>query len=118
MYQVQQCVKHWEEDSFEKGCLPETSRMADIAANWLRAETVAELVAKLHEFLDSRPGAETLDACDEPGRIDVEVMETDEGRAATDADLDAWERGELRLWLACYSFYVVQTQPVSLANAA
>lgn len=119
MYRVQHCIKVWEQDDFEKGCILNSGGMTSIDAHHIRATSVDELCQKLNEFIgNDRPDALTLDACDEPGRVDIQVMETDEGIAATDKDLSAWERGELRLWLADYSFYIVGEHLVRLSDAA
>lgn len=104
-YEINGCLKMVEEDVFEHGCQPETGQSWHIDVK-LSADSVAGLVEKVLEFCGGRPGAELLDACEEDGRIDVQVMETEDGLPASDADLDAWQEGKLRLWLADYSFRV------------
>ena len=119
MFQVHTCLKTWEEDTFENGYIPNTGGLTEINARHIQANTVTELIQMINDFAENNdPDALTLGACAEPDRIDVQVMETEDGVSASDADLDAWQRGERRLWLACYSFYVVETKPASLMEAA
>ena len=123
-YEVNGCIKTAEIDDFEHGCQSESAQMMHIDVE-LSADTVAELVAMIHEFIGSRPGSHILDACEEQGRIDVQVMERDCGSPASDSDLDAWQEGKLRLWLADYSFRVelverasVWLDPINQAHVA
>lgn len=123
-YEVSGCLKTAEVDIFEHGCQPETSRSYHIDVS-ISAESIPALVAKIHEFIGSRPRSEILDACDEKGRLDVQVMETDDGNPATDSDLDDWQDGKRRLWLCDYSFRVEQVgrapvwlDPINAAHAA
>jgi hypothetical protein len=123
-YEVNGCLKTAEIDDFEHGCQPETASLYHIDVSLL-AESIPALVAKIHDFIGSRPGSEILDACDEQGRLDVQVMETDAGNPATDSDLDAWQEGKRQLWLCDYSFRVEQVgratvwlDPINAAHAA
>ena len=116
-YEVKTAVKHWEEDVFAEGCQPGTGGSYSFNCR-LRADSVEELVKKINDFIGNDDlGAVELDACDEAGRIDVQMLETDDGTAPTERQIERWKAGELRLWLADYSFYVeaVERRTVELA---
>lgn len=116
-YEVNGALKFWEEDVYGNGCIGNGgSTWIDI--RW-RADTLAELVEKLNSFAgNDDPGAVLYDACEEEGRIDIQVLETYESNAPTEADLAAWKEGKRRLWLCDYSFKVerVERQAVNLTN--
>jgi hypothetical protein len=105
-YEINGGLKCVERDVFASGCQPETSRCWPIDVR-LSADSVEELIKKLNDFLGNDDlSAVSLDACDEPGRIDVQMLENDAGEPATTAQIDVWKRCELALWLADYSFQV------------
>jgi len=116
-YEANGWTKFCEEDDFENGCLPKTSFMVDGRERFVGA-TIDDLLKALNEFTRNDDAeAIELDACDEPGRVDIQIMETAEGYAASKNDIVAWREGKRRLWLACYSFHVehVERKPIALA---
>lgn len=117
-YEVNGWVKFLEEDVFSDGCLPETSQMTNGRDRFVGA-TVDDLIKVLNEFTGNNDAdAILLDACGEPGRVDIEVMETSDGYPAAKSVIAAWREGERRLWLACYSFRVEQVERRTVAIAA
>ena len=116
-YEINGGLKHIEEDVYSEGCRMGTSSCWDIDVR-LRADSVDELIKKLNEFLgNDDPGAMELDACDEPGRIDVQMLEDDKGMQADARQIEAWKKGKLRLWLADYSFRVEAIERLSVMLA-
>lgn len=114
-YETRGCHKYWEENSFSEGCKGGTHGNAFIDVHF-SADGVDALVNKIVDFLGGDCDVE-LDACGEPGRIEVQMLETDDGTAPTERQIERWKAGELRLWLADYSFYVeaVERRTVELA---
>ncbi len=111
-------LKHTEVDSFEHGCDPSTAKMSSFDMR-ITAETVAELRKRIADSLCCKPDEVTLNACDEPGRIDVEITETAAGFPATPMELGLWKKGRRKLWAATYSCQVQHTTPAGwLAEAA
>lgn len=105
-YEINGCIKSVEEDVFAHGCKPRTERDFLVEVR-LRADSVEELIKKLNDFLgNDDPSAVELDACEEPGRIDVQMLENDNEYAATGRQIAAWKEGKERLWLATYSMKV------------
>jgi hypothetical protein len=47
-----------------------------------------------------------LDACDDDGRVDISVMETNDSYTATERQIEEWKKGELTLWYSTYTFHV------------
>lgn len=118
-YEVNGWTKLAEEDSYTEGCLTETAQMFD-GNDRFTAPTEKEIIKKLQEFccVDENEGNTILNSCDEPGRIDIQAMETGEGYRATPNQIEQWKKGEMRLWAVTYSFQVelVERKQVSLAN--
>ena len=108
-YEIDGGIKFAEEDDYKRGCLPDTAQDSDIRVSF-RADTLPELLAKLMGFhgIDEadKHGAVVLNACDEPGRIDISKMEDGDGNEATTAQLEAFKRGKCRLWSVIYTYQV------------
>lgn len=105
-YEVRGWTKTTEEDNWEKGCLPNSGSCLS-GHDQFEAKTVEHLITYLMQFVgtDDR-GCVTLDACDEAGRIDIQIMENAEGHHASRPELEAFKKGKCRLWLADYTFQV------------
>jgi hypothetical protein len=105
-YEVRGWIKNTEEDNWEKGCDPD-SGSCFAGDDQFEANTVEELVNHLMQFAgtDDRE-AVTLDACEEAGRVDIQVIENADGYHASKPELEAFKKGKCRLWLADYTFQV------------
>lgn len=105
-YEIDKGFKYVEEDVYEKGCLPETSQAGVVDISF-KAATVEELRKELKDFYGVEDENIDLDACDEPGRIDVQVLEDVNGvTVGNDYDIEQWKQGRKRLFLATYTFNV------------
>ena len=118
-YEVNGWLKLTEEDSYEHGCLPSSGTQFSGGDSWHGA-TVETVVDQLRAFVPFRAGQDAIDrdACDETGRIDICGLETNDGNEPTEAEIEAWKRGEVRLWSVTYSFRLeeVTRRPVSAAK--
>lgn len=82
------------------------SARADSYMHHLSSETPAGLVEDFANHMVENENDMTLDACDEPGRIDLNRMETAEAGPATLGQVQLWEQGKFELWSATYTIYV------------
>lgn len=120
-YEVRGFTKLSEEDVWSKGCIPSSG--GGFHDNQMRfvSDSVEGLIEKIISFTDA-PSRDCLilDSCDEDGRLDVQVLETAEGYAASPHDIELWKSGEKRLWLCDYIFYIEQVdrKPLTLLKAA
>ena len=117
-YEVNRWFKFAEQDDWEHGCDPETGYSFSGSDHW-SAETVEKLLESVMDFVGVPHGYEIeLDAGDEDGRVDIQVLETAEGYTADDRDIEKWKQGDLALWSATYSFMVerVTREPVRLTE--
>ena len=111
-------IKLSEEDSYLTGCQPDTCMMHS-GRDTFSADTVDDLIDQVMSFAGCEDrDSVLLDSCEEPGRLDIQIMETDEGYPATESDLASWRQGHKRLWLTCYTFYAkkVTREAVSLTQ--
>ena len=118
MFEVNGWTKYAEEDVFAEGCV---GRGASFGDNNMRFQgsTLQDLIKSLMEFTGvDHEDCVVLDACDEEGRIDIQLFETAEGNAASYSDIEKWRDGELRLWLVDYTFRVEQVERRRVALAA
>lgn len=106
MYEVNGWFKYGEQDFYETGCDPD-SHVSFSGNERFSADNTPDLLIKLRSFVGVDDDYEIeLDACDEDGRVDIQVMETAEGYPATAWQFKEWKRGELALWACTYTFMV------------
>lgn len=116
-YEVNGALKFYEEDVYAHGCTGNGSTTW-IDIRW-QAETLLELVAKLNSFVqNNNPENVLYDACDEDGRLDIQVYENEYGHTVGANEIAEWKEGKRRLWLCDYSFRVerVERKAISLAE--
>lgn len=108
-YKTKSIIKFSEQDDFENGCLPETGQVSDVDT-FFTGSTPDEVINKLCNFFGVKPDSDNIqkNACEEPGRVDVQVTETAEGYAASQLDLEDWKQGNLKLWDCTYTAYIVR----------
>lgn len=118
-YEVNGWFKSSEEDSYEQGCLPDSGTQFSGPDRW-HGDTIDTVIDQLRAFVPFNTDGDAVDrdACDEPGRIDISGTETDDGDEPTPRQLEAWKRGEYRLWYVTYSFQLerVTRETVSAAK--
>ncbi len=100
-------LKMSEEDVFEKGCLPDTGSHC-VCDMTFKAATKSEIIEEIKNFFGVNDDAIELDACDEPGRVDVAMMECEDGTLPSNDELAQWKEGKRRLWYVVYTFRVVK----------
>lgn len=118
MYEVNGFIKHSEEDVFADGCIPSSGGISADMSIRFNGATVDDLVKALMEFVGADdPDSVQIDACEDPGRIDIQVLENAEGHVASIHEIALWRTGKCRLWLCDYSFQAefVDRRVVSLA---
>jgi len=106
MLEVNGWSKFAELDSWKNGCDPDSTRW-EAGSDSFTAEDENELIAKLMEFTDVDDKQNVLiNSCDQDGRIDIQRYEDEQGCLADASEMDAFKRGEIDLYLACYTFHV------------
>ncbi len=102
MYMINGFLKFVEQDEYKNGCLPDTGHTAS-ADILIKAETKEQIIEKVKEFFDVKNDCIELNACEESGRIDIQIMENDLAEQPSPAAIEAWKKGKFNLWLANYS---------------
>ena len=115
MYEINGFLKFAEQDEFEEGCLPDTGTSCPVDLRF-SSETVAGIINEVCDFFGVKEDALELDACDEPGRIDVCRDETDDGSEPSEAERAAWKQGKFPIWYVVYSGYVQECRPFSFTG--
>lgn len=106
LYETDSVLKFMEIDNYANGCDPKSGR-DDFYKIHFSAATVKDLIHELMNHAGSNDiGDVELNDCDEPGRVDIGVMERDDGITARKNDITLWKANKLKLWYVVYSFRV------------
>jgi len=102
MLEAKGWIKFSEEDIFSDGCVGKCQLYTgDLNFS---AETEEEFINTLTSFVGADKSSVELNACDEPGRIDISLLENADGFAASKRQIESWKLGHERLWYCTYSF--------------
>ena len=105
-YQITGFNKFAEQDIYNDGCQPDTAQ-SFFVDHLIQQTSLDDLIKKAMNFLGIDDAKNVmLNSCEEQGRIDLQVYETDDGYPANDVDKANWKAGNKRLWLVCYSAQV------------
>lgn len=109
-YECNGWYKFAEQDDWEHGCDPDTA-FSYAGDEIFKGETVEDLLKKVRDFVGVPHNYEVdLDACEEPGRVDIQILENKDAYVATPSEIEAWKRGEIKLWAATYSFEIQEVE--------
>jgi len=101
MYKIKGIHKLSELDDYEKGCTGEYQNFhIDIE---LSAGSMNELADKFKEFCCADEAEKN--ACDEPGRIDCQILENAEGYPLSKWEWERFKAGEIQAWAVTYTGY-------------
>lgn len=103
-YESGKAFKHTEVNDYEQGCLPDTSSCWDVDIKF-SANTKEELIEQIKNYYDVTNEDIMLNSCDEPGRIDIQILEDENSFKATEHDKELWKQGKKKLWLSTYTYY-------------
>lgn len=101
MYSIKGIHKAAERDSYEQGCIGDCQdSYIDYVIN---AESLDELAEKFREFCCAEEVEKNT--CDEPGRIDCQVLENAEGFPLSKWEWERFKAGEIEAWAVTYTAY-------------
>jgi hypothetical protein len=103
MLEINGWTKFAEEDVIGEGHVLGSGRMRDGKLS-LSAKTELELIDRIVSFLCADTCDIELNACGEPGRVDVSFFEDANGTPATKGQIALWKQGKQRLWHCTYTF--------------
>ena len=114
MYRADGFFKMSEEDIYEEGCIP-NSGSCFASHEVFRSHSLDSLIGTIASFVGADRKHIELNACDEEGRLDISMMENEDGCPATQKEIDAWKEGRIRLWDSIYTFkvYEYDAKPVN-----
>ena len=102
MFESNGFLKMAERDNYEKGCYgPAQDSFVNFS---IKVKTLAEILKIIENVIGCERDAISVNACDEPGRIDAQVMENDQGLQPTAREWENFKAGRLDLWACTYSF--------------
>ena len=106
-YEARGWMKDVDEDIFARGC-GEGEGFTTDGNDLFRAGSPTALLKVLQSFAgieyDDDPEESIIRWEDEPGRIDIQVLEDTDGLRATPRQIERWKVAEERLFLCTYTF--------------
>lgn len=115
-YEVKGWSKFGEEDVYKEGCIPSTS-FGDSGNDTFTGQTIKACIKECQDFCGSDSKDDLLlDACDEQGKLDISIMENEEGYPASEHEIKLWKKQKIKLFNCIYSFKIrlITTQEISL----
>jgi hypothetical protein len=110
--------KSSEIDDYKEGCLPDSGNNFSDRTTVIKGESIAQVLYKIKEFLgltdDEWKDNFELNACDEDGRVDVQILEDENGVTADFRDIFLWKKGRKTLWSATYTFHIYGLQELKI----
>lgn len=103
---------HKEVDIYKEGC--QQPYFSTCVAINMSADNQDILLQKICDFLDVENNDIEVNACDEKGRIDVQLMEDVDSNKPSKGDIASWKMGKKKLWLSTYSCTVMECKPCKL----
>ncbi len=109
-YVVKGFIAHSDIDNFEEGCLIEGGKtmFGNSSEHTYKSDTLSGLIDILCKEFKAEPDAVSLNACDELGRLDIQVNQREPFVCAKPSanTMEEWKNGNINLWLTDYSFQV------------
>lgn len=119
-YRIVQIIKHSEAESWEDGCMSETSEteFIDSYEHGSTFKTTEECIKWIKDFTGVKDtNAFSMDSCDEVGRIDVQYNAvTRTGKQAQKGSIDKWKDGKRIMYLVDCSFYIEEISSPATAE--
>lgn len=103
-YEINGWVKTIERDNWRDGCHGGANCFG--GNDIFKGDTAEDAIQKACNFVGVDYEDIDLNACEEAGRVDINLTENADGYPATPSEIEAWKAGEIDLWLANYTFYV------------
>lgn len=101
-YEIAGFAKVSEQDNFEQGIL--LGRQEYWIDYPIAKDTKEEFISAVKYFLGDNIEID-FNACDEQGRIDIQVTENDDGCTPSATEWDEFKAGEIDLWAVTYTAY-------------
>ena len=100
-------LKHSELDNWGNGCTGEcNSYFVEYPGKFKDKQQAIEFIKNITGEIDE--DSFEFNACDEPGRVDVQVQENENGDRLTQQEWDDFKQGKINSYLVTYSFYFKQ----------
>lgn len=117
-FQVKGWFKHYEQDVFKDGCLPETASCIS-GDDIFTGKTPKEIIKECMDFVGVVDINDCLlDSCENKGRLDIQTLETDDSLKPSEHQINEWKNENLRLWACTYIFDIkkITEKDVSIIN--
>ena len=104
-YETGKGLKLATEDDYKQGEIGQSSEY-EINVEF-KGNSVSDVLKKISSFFDAPIEHMSFNGDgEEPGRVDVGVMENGNGDHASIQELSAWKNRKVKLWSVTYTFYI------------
>jgi hypothetical protein len=100
-YQINGLVKLYDEDSFEKGAIPDSGGAVDVDLSF-KAETPDGVIEKCAEFLGVKKDGIERNPNDDYGRVDFCLTEDSNSTPLSKSQYEQWKKGEIKAYAVEY----------------
>jgi len=110
-------INGWSKDAIED--IYETGETSGITLfdgkDQFISKTIKEVITKFIKFCDADEDSIAINPVeDDSSRIDIQVLEDENGVKASEQEIEKWKVGEFRLWTCTYTARVRSMQDVSI----
>lgn len=118
-FEVRGWIKFGEVDNYKEGCDYKTG-FHHHGTDYFKGNTIQEIIEECQNFVSSDNVNDLmLDSCDDIGRLDISLLENEEGYKASKREIELWKENKVTLYNVIYTFQIelVQRENVSLTKA-
>lgn len=118
-FEVRGWIKFGEVDNYQEGCDPATG-FHHSGTDYFKANTIQEVIEKCQNFVSSDSKEDLiLDSCEDIGRLDISLLENEDGYKASKQEIKQWKQRKVTLYNVIYTFNLelVTRESVSLTKS-
>jgi len=112
MYIIRSFMKIAEIDNFVAGCDMESTAISECCIE-IKADTIDVLKDKIPAYFGVDSNSVGYNACEELGRVDIQILEDEHGNKAGRVDLGRWKKGKIDLYTCTYIGQLERLEKVS-----
>lgn len=102
-------------DTYEDGCIGGKDSRDTAYDVSFSSNSLPDLLQMVADHVGVSMKDVELDACEEPGRMDLCRTETVDGGEPSESEIALWREGKFDLYCATYTVYVTTSEPVRLS---
>lgn len=111
-YNINFYEKFSEEDVYSEGCKADTGRCYGLKISF-EGDNLTSLMCDVCTYFGVEMSDLVLNSCEDEGRIDVMILENDDGYPPSELERREWVQGRCRLWHSVYTGRLTRSETMS-----